>query len=381
MYDGHICTDHNHTPRAAELPDITALINNQIRKVYLEKLKAGDIDADTWKHNTEQMWKAVQEGWEKAPQFFSKAQLSLLELRRNVNTYAAFKNHANVIDLTQLLTGPDGEKISFSQFKKLAQPLSEKYNLNWLKAEYDLATKAARSAAQWETFQQRGGKLEYMTIGDGRVREAHRELEGTILPVDAPFWKLYYPPNGWNCRCFVRWRPDSTETVNPKSLPDMKDMFLNNVGLTSQVFTDDHPFIREIGEAQAERIRASAKLSSMRWERKFVVDTLKENLKSKEIDVPFGDGRAIVRFTTTGIKEAVNQNHDFLMEKNVALLNIEKGLREAVYLGSAPSDNDDKNIVRFHYLSFEMNNMTWIAVVKELFGGEKHFYSIIDKMK
>jgi SPP1 gp7 family putative phage head morphogenesis protein len=174
--------------------------------------------------------------------------------------------------LLKSLTKPDGSRLTFSEFKKLAQPISKKYYDSWLKAEYKYAVRASTSAAQWIGFMQKGGKLEYKTIGDGRVREAHRVMDGTILPVNHPFWQLYYPPNGWNCRCFVRWRPDDTESVAPKEIPTIQQMFKNNVGITSQIFDESHPFIKEVGHAQAEKIRAVAQMNTIQWERKFVTD-------------------------------------------------------------------------------------------------------------
>lgn len=41
----------------------------------------------------------------------------------------------------------------------------------------------------------------YVTTGDDRVRPMHAALEGTTLPKEHPFWEMFYPPNGWNCRC------------------------------------------------------------------------------------------------------------------------------------------------------------------------------------
>jgi SPP1 gp7 family putative phage head morphogenesis protein len=43
----------------------------------------------------------------------------------------------------------------------------------------------------------------YRTMGDNRVRPAHRALQGFIARADDPFWRKYYPPNGFNCRCMV----------------------------------------------------------------------------------------------------------------------------------------------------------------------------------
>ena len=36
---------------------------------------------------------------------------------------------------------------------------------------------------------------------DARTRPEHAAWHGVILPVDHPWWKRHYPPNGWKCRC------------------------------------------------------------------------------------------------------------------------------------------------------------------------------------
>ncbi|GAB3021410.1 phage head morphogenesis protein [Bowmanella dokdonensis] len=48
--------------------------------------------------------------------------------------------------------------------------------------------------------------LQYLTVGDERVRQSHRPWHGIILPVDHPFWRTHYPPNDWLCRCNARSR-------------------------------------------------------------------------------------------------------------------------------------------------------------------------------
>lgn len=43
----------------------------------------------------------------------------------------------------------------------------------------------------------------YRTAGDGQVREAHAVMEGRVYRADDPIWDIWYPPNGFRCRCMV----------------------------------------------------------------------------------------------------------------------------------------------------------------------------------
>lgn len=45
--------------------------------------------------------------------------------------------------------------------------------------------------------------LMYATSADDAVRPSHRIMDGICKRADDPFWKLFYPSNGWRCRCYV----------------------------------------------------------------------------------------------------------------------------------------------------------------------------------
>jgi len=44
---------------------------------------------------------------------------------------------------------------------------------------------------------------QYHAVGDERTRPNHLALDGTVKPINAPFWASYWPPWAFNCRCSV----------------------------------------------------------------------------------------------------------------------------------------------------------------------------------
>lgn len=76
-----------------------------------------------------------------------------------------------------------------------------------LRVIYDTNIRMADAAGRWERIQERKAArpyLRYVAVLDENTREDHRRWHGIILPVDHPFWRTHYPPNGWKCRCTVQ---------------------------------------------------------------------------------------------------------------------------------------------------------------------------------
>jgi SPP1 gp7 family putative phage head morphogenesis protein len=93
---------------------------------------------------------------------------------------------------------------------------------------FNTLTAQAMAAGRWRQIQQFKAQrpyLRYVTAGDHRVREAHRQWHGVILPVDHPWWHTHFPPNGFNCRCRVQSLSDYSlkrygEKVSDEAPPD-----------------------------------------------------------------------------------------------------------------------------------------------------------------
>ena len=96
-----------------------------------------------------------------------------------------------------------------------------------LRTIFDTNLRMAHARGRWErveALKEDMPYLRYVATLDARTRPDHRRWHGTVLPVDDPWWRSHYPPNGWRCRCQVvqlseddmrrrGWR----ETPRPKS--------------------------------------------------------------------------------------------------------------------------------------------------------------------
>lgn len=65
---------------------------------------------------------------------------------------------------------------------------------------------SAYAVGAWDQIQDQAELAPYLlydAVDDHRTRPEHAALDNQVHPVASPFWRTYYPPNGWNCRCSV----------------------------------------------------------------------------------------------------------------------------------------------------------------------------------
>lgn len=74
------------------------------------------------------------------------------------------------------------------------------------KVIYDTNVRQAYAASEWQAIQDTAGDfpaLQYHHTPQEHPRMQHLAWDKIVLPVDHPFWKTHFPPNGWYCKCWT----------------------------------------------------------------------------------------------------------------------------------------------------------------------------------
>lgn len=191
--------------------------------------------------------------------------------------------------MRSLLVDENGIKRTYSDFRKEAIKIDPKYNQVWLAAEYNMATRQARSAQQWQKFKRDQDiypNLEYMPSRSPNQRDSHTKWYGLILPIDHPFWDTAMPPSqGWGCKCWVR-QVRSEITAGDIEAPLQVPGIEGNAGKAGRVFSPSHPFITAVNKKD----RAAVKEAFLKY---------KSNLEDV-IEMKVGKNAVIIKTNADG---------------------------------------------------------------------------------
>jgi SPP1 gp7 family putative phage head morphogenesis protein len=167
-----------------------------------------------------------------------------LLFQRNVNKFTAAKQYQQVREMDIFLS------LSKEEFMKRARAVFQDYNDLWLSNEFDTVVAASKSGRDWVGFERNKNAKPYLTYNtqrDNRVRLEHTKLDRITRHVDDPFWDLYTPPNGFNCRCYLT--QSATATLTPlKNIPlteirkEVPELFRFNPAKTGMAFSSLHPY-------------------------------------------------------------------------------------------------------------------------------------------
>lgn len=236
------------------------VVNKFLKGIFDREILEGQIDPALWERTWKQIFSSFESGYGR-----SLAKISyntpdfeyLQQVKFNTAVFSAFKQNQQIKDAADLLLKPDGTARSWREFRDLAMEIDDTYNKRWLQTEYNQAHDSALQARRWRDAEKTSNlypNLIYVAVQDNRTREFHRKLHGTIRPMNDPFWRTYYPPIDWGCRCSAR-PTDQDPTDLPKDLPEVPAGMDVNPGQEAKIFSDNHPYIKGSADRKAELLK------------------------------------------------------------------------------------------------------------------------------
>lgn len=299
------------------------IINSIAEKLFTEKIAKGTIDQALYEQTAKELLKAMHEGLGGTTFSFEDPRNSLKAyLEQNLYSFSAAKSLAEMEHMRSLLY--DGNiKRSFEEFRNACFDAGYEFNVNWLRTEYNTTHAATQAAAQWQNFIDNGTEvLEYSTVGDDRVRPAHEALDKFTALISDPIWRTIYPPNDWNCRCWVI--PGLSENVGAITLdkPYIKSkiplQFQKNVGTAKVIYKDGFPYFKQ-GNFEEKEMQAVKNYGMMPIEKIY-----------KEFQWP-----AKIEFSSVGEADAWWQNesknaHLFVKDPNDIVIKVDEVLFKKV---------------------------------------------------
>lgn len=213
--------------------------------LYTKIIDGSTITVEWLKETSKVFTAALYNGYDKSPQavdYDTPDYYTLRSLKDNLLAFSAAKDFSQLKEMSSMLLDNNGKLRSFESFRDAVQGINDKYNVNWLRTEYDTALGSAQMARVWNDVQSNDtfGDLTVVTAGDERVRSLHQSYEGFTRPKKDPIWLTFCPPFDWYCRCIV------SESNAPASgqidLSEIPTLFQNNPGASGFIFDSDHPY-------------------------------------------------------------------------------------------------------------------------------------------
>lgn len=276
-------------PSALDLSDYTKLIEELSTKIQNKELSPSDLSPDL----IEQIYNDVSEEFgQRWVDYDYKEPKSLIQkFKKNLWQFSSAKTLAELEYINSLILDKNGRIKPEHQFMQDVKKANILFNRNYLQAEYQTAKRGAQMAHLWNKFLEQKEyypNLVYRTVGDSRVRPEHAALNGVVKPIDDPFWKTYYPPNGWRCRCTVM---NTAEKVSEGTFEDktVKPEFHGNTALDEEILTSKGTFFKLLNKDHKAKINAELMKYNMPMEIAY-----HGKHKKKVFVSPFADDKDLV---------------------------------------------------------------------------------------
>lgn len=304
----------------------------------------------------------------------------LTRLTRDTWSFASAKNYQQLRDMSLALVSETGQARSFSEFEEAAKAINAKYNRNWLLTEYNQAVGSATMAARWNEFEKNADLMPYLrysTVGDRRVRDSHKALDGITKKISDDFWATYFPPNGWGCRCSVDQLPGSkqkeSKTVPPVPVPAM---FQTNLAKSGLIYPSTHPYyiglpddVKKAGISQSRRASAN---EAKTWAKANIEIDLGLTTKVSK------DEFEILTVRRGDIKSITGKPHKYYESVAAITKNLGWVVKKSKYVDWSYDDGSHPFVAKWYYYEIRLcGEPSWLNVMETL-KGEFRIHHISD---
>lgn len=224
------------------------------RDIYSRKVTPRKLPENLYLDIAKDLQKGLFKGYSDTIKIEIKAALTqgpafelLKALANNIFFFSAAKVFQQTTEMSALIVDPvTGIIRSFSEFKKLSEPVYQRYNEAWQRTEFDTTVVQAQTASQWGRIQDDKDALPMLRYHKNTKR--HAKWDGITLPVDDPFWNAHLPPNGFNCACRVSQQEKGDFPKSSLKGVELNDdpLFSNNPAKIEQIFKErgdgKHPY-------------------------------------------------------------------------------------------------------------------------------------------
>lgn len=229
--------------QATDISSYTKLIEKIAKDLHSGNIKSTDFNEDLVRQIYGDLNDATGKGYGKTYTDYTRDPGRKMELEQNVFKFSAAKTYQEQARLNFLLKDEKGNRRTYAELKKEAAKMNLEFNQNYLNTEVNTFQRQGAQAEKWGKYNDQKGlypNLQYKTAGDDRVRDDHDAIDDVIKPIDDKFWDRWYPPNGWNCRCYVVQTTKGITKGQPEGNPTLG--FQNNPGKTGKPMDEEHPY-------------------------------------------------------------------------------------------------------------------------------------------
>lgn len=268
---------------------------------------------------------------------------------------------------------------------------------NWQDAEYNTAVARARTAKQFEEFNDPESlrlfpNLRWVPSRSANPRAAHQVFYDRVWAKNDPFWANHSPGTEWNCKCDIE-ETDAPVTENQDmQLPKAPRGLEGNPYETGELFSDNASYVVKTRSMESEISNFTNGYSLKYWREN---EDLHQQLRNTTATCTIEGRQESVTFGNDQIDEALYSfiGHPVYVLKNECLHRLPQILKEAKYIGWKEVDkthNKPKSKAakfkshgeRFEYFQTTLPDGSDLFIHTCLMeNGQRRFYTVTMEMK